>query len=370
MKPGLLPCKMVKKGMYCVLSFLPFLSCNNKQEKLHPAEEKITETVYASGILKSKNQYEVFSTVNGLVTEVVVSEGDTIKKGDAVMRLNNTAVQINSDNMALAAAFSAVTANEEKLTDLKNTIALAALKMQNDASLLQRQQNLWNQQIGSRNELEQREMTYNNSVTAYRAAKLHYTTLVKLVSYQAAQAEKNSQLSKVMAGDYTVTSETDGKVYHILKKKGEMVNTQSPVALIGDAAVFILELQVDEYDITRIRPGQKIMLTMDSYRGQVFEAVVKNIIPGMNERTQSFTVEALFTKKPAALYPNLTCEANIIIALKEKAITIPESYLLDGGYVLLENKEKRKVQTGLKDYQKVEILSGLSVNETILKPLK
>jgi hypothetical protein len=107
---------------------------------------------------------------------------------------------------------------------------------------------------------------------------------------------------------------------------------------------------------------------MDSYKGQSFEAVVEKIYPIMNDRTKSFTVDARFVKQPAALYPNLTCEANIVIQQKEKALLIPRNYLLEGDYILLENKEKKKVTVGLKDYQQVEILSGLTVNDYILKP--
>ena len=88
----------------------------------------------------------------------------------------------------------------------------------------------------------------------------------------------------------------------------------------------------------------------------------------MSERSKSFTVEAGFVSQPPALFPNLTCEANIVVQEKEKALTIPRACLLENDFVLLENNEKRKVTTGLKDYQKVEILSGLTVNDIILKP--
>lgn len=106
---------------------------------------------------------------------------------------------------------------------------------------------------------------------------------------------------------------------------------------------------------------------MDSYKGMVFEAVVEKIVPLMNERSKSFTMEAAFVKQPPALYPNLTCEANIVIQEKEKALSIPRSYLLNDESVLLTNKERRKVTTGLKDYQKVEIVSGLTINDVIQK---
>jgi multidrug efflux pump subunit AcrA (membrane-fusion protein) len=107
---------------------------------------------------------------------------------------------------------------------------------------------------------------------------------------------------------------------------------------------------------------------MDSYKGQVFEGVVDKIDPIMNAQSKSFTVEASFVNPPATLYPNLTTEANIIISVKEKALTIPRTYLVDDNYVILSSKEKRKVTTGLKDYQKVEILDGLKATDIILKP--
>jgi multidrug efflux pump subunit AcrA (membrane-fusion protein) len=160
----------------------------------------------------------------------------------------------------------------------------------------------------------------------------------------------------------------NGKVYNVLKEAGEMVNTQSPVAIIGDASGFMIELQVDEYDITRVIVGQKVLLSMDSYKGEVFEAVVTKIDPIMNEQTKTFKVEAAFVDPPPTLYPNLTTEANIIIKVKEKALTIPRSFLIDDNYVMLSNKEKRKVIVGMKDYEKAEIVSGLTKDDVILKP--
>ncbi len=359
---------MVKLILPLSLAFLLFSSCKSKQEKIKPVEEKITESVYASGIVKSKNQYQVFSAANGLIAQVFVTEGDMVKKGDPLFRLTNTTAQLNTENATIAADYASVNANTEKLNELKINIDLAKTKMENDASLAERQRNLWAQQIGTRNDVDQRELAYKSSMNAYDAAKMRYTQLEKQISFQAKQSQKNLQISKTVAGDYTIKSENDGKVYNVLKEKGEMVNTQSPVALIGDAASFILELQVDEYDIAKLILGEKLLLSMDSYKGQVFEAVVQKIYPLMNERSKSFTIEATFVKPPPALYPNLTCEANIVIQEKEKVLTIPRSYLLDDDYVLLENKEKRKVKTGLKDYQKVEIISGLTVNDIILKP--
>jgi multidrug efflux pump subunit AcrA (membrane-fusion protein) len=361
---------MLKFTAVFIFSLLVCISCKKNTEKIKPVEEKITESVYASGIIKTKNQYQVFSAANGLVAQVYVTEGDLVKKGDPLLRLTNTAAQVNTANAGLAAEYSSIAANAEKLREGKNNIDLAKTKMDLDASLLERQRNLWAQQIGTRNELDMRELAYKNSVSAYEQAKLRYADLQKQLSFQAKQSQNNLQLSKSLSADYTIKAEADAKVYSILKEKGEMVNVQAPVALLGDAHAFYLELQVDEYDLARVKPGQQILLSMDSYKGQVFEARVEKINPLMNERSKTFTVDAVFINEPATLYPNLTCEANIIIQEKAKALTIPRIYLMEGDYVLLENKEKRKIKVGLKDYQKLEVISGLSANDVILKPVQ
>jgi hypothetical protein len=88
----------------------------------------------------------------------------------------------------------------------------------------------------------------------------------------------------------------------------------------------------------------------------------------MNDRSKTFLVEAEFVSQPNILYPNITFEASIIINTKEKAILIPRNYLLNDSMVMRPNGEKIFVKTGLKDYQKIEVLSGLKETDEISKP--
>ncbi len=351
------------------MSFMMCLvSCRQRQEKVQPVVERITESVYASGFVKSNNQYQVFSTVSGLIQKILVKEGDMVKKGEPLIILVNETSKLNAENAKLAADYTAVNANRDKLNELKINIDLARSKMANDSLLLIRQQDLWSQQIGTRVELEQRELAYKNSKTAFEASLLRYNDLKRQLNFSSLQAQKNVDISNTIARDYTIKSEVSGRVYSISKEPGEIVSPQAPVAVIGDADDFILELQVDEFDIAKLRLGQKALITMDSYKGQVFEATIQKIDPIMNDRSRSFTIEAAFVSKPQTLYPNLTAEANIVIQTKENAVTIPRNFLTDDDYVITEDKQKRKVVTGLKDYQKVEILSGITAKDTILKP--
>lgn len=343
-------------------------SCNdNGDETTTPIIQNITESVYASGIVKSKDQYEVYSTVNGIIAQKLVSEGETIHKGDAIVTLLNETSQLNAENARLAATYSSIPSNADRLNELKANIELARAKLQTDSALFQRQQNLWKEEIGTRNEMEQRELAYKNAVTAYQVSILQYSNLKKQIDFTAQQAFKNLQINNSVNNDYTVKARQDGKVYSILREPGEMVNTQTPIAVIGDANEFLMELQVDEYDIGKLKTAQKVFVTLDSYKGQVFEASLTKIHPIMNDRSRSFRVEATFISRPPRLYPNLTVEANILISKKINALTIPRTYLSDDNTVMLKNGEKRKVVTGLKDYQLVEIVSGLSKDDMIKK---
>ena len=194
--------------------------------------------------------------------------------------------------------------------------------------------------------------------------------LKRELNFLSSQSKKALQISRKQANDYTVSSKIDGVVYDLMKEKGEIVGIQTPLAIIGSASHFVLQMQVDEYDITSVKEGMKVMITMDSYKGQVYEAKVTKIYPIMNERTKSFEVEAEFSSPPAKLYPNLTFEANIVTSTKDQALLIPRDYMLNDSMVITGDGKKVVVKTGLKDYQKVEILSGINSNDELLKPTK
>ena len=358
------------KIFFLLILVLLFISCKRGNEKINPLIETISESVYASGIVKSKNQYQVYSTVNGLIQEIFVNEGDTVQIGDPLIKVLNESSTLNIYNAKLAVDNTDLSANADKLNETKMTMDFALSKMKNDSLLLMRQRNLWSQKIGSRNDLEQRELAFKNSATNYEVARLRYRDLKRQLTFASNQSKTNFKISSLLAGDYLIKAEANGKVYKILKEKGEFANTINPLAILGDANSFIMEMKVDEYDIASIRQGQRVLYTMDSYKGKVFEATVELIEPLMNEQSRSFTVKAVFVTKPPLLYPNLSIEANIIIRSKEKALTIPRSYLIGDSIVKMDNGKTRKVVIGLKDYQKVEIISGLTGRDRIKKPVQ
>jgi hypothetical protein len=79
-------------------------------------------------------------------------------------------------------------------------------------------------------------------------------------------------------------------------------------------------------------------------------------------------VEAEFVHRPERLYPNITLEANIILQFKKQAILIPRNYLINDSLVVKSDGEKVLVKTGLRDFQKIEIISGINAEDELLKP--
>ena len=358
----------MKQFLILCLSLSLLMACKDKVETTSPVRENITESVYASGILKSKNQYQVFATVNGLLQHRYIDEGDTVKKGALLFSILNETSTLNRENAQLAADLANLKSNQGKLDELLLNIDLAKSKMANDSQLWIRQQNLWSQGIGAKVELEKAELNYKNARTSYESVRLRYIDEKRRLDIMSKQAQKNLEISRKNEGDFTITSNINGKVYSILKEQGEMVNVQTPLAIIGDASTFLLELQVDEYDITAIRPGQEVKVTMDSYKGEVFDATVTKVYPIMNERTKTATVEAVFVNAPASLYPNLTLEANIILTLKENTLTLLRKFIVDDRYVINQAGDSIPVKIGIKDYLKAEILEGVTEKDVLILP--
>lgn len=354
----------------CLFIFLSILiySCNNSDERIKPEIQPISQSVYASGVLKSNGQYQAYATVNGIIAEIFVSEGDTVKKGDPILRISNEVQKLNAENARLAADYNDLAANKDRLNEAASLIDLSRSKMKNDSSVYYRQKNLWDQQVGSKNELDQRELAYLNSRNAYANSIIRYNELKRQLSFAASQSKRNLSISQSLTSDFILKSEMDGIVYNINRSVGEIVGPQNPLAVIGSAEDFILEMQIDESDILLVKQGMKVLVNLDSYKDRVFEAVLTKINPLMNERTQTFMVEAEFIQKPERLYPNTTFEASILIQTKNKALLIPRRYVFKDSLVLKANGDTQLVKIGLKDYQKVEILKGLQETDELILP--
>lgn len=362
-------CQLRKHFVKAVLSSLMLLAgCQSNQDTIRPVVQNITESVYASGVIVSANQYQVFATVSGIVEEVFADEGTSVQIGSPILSIVNDAQRLTSDNAKLSAEFNARNFNQGKIEEAKLMVDLTKSQMEHDASLLERQNNLWSQNIGSKVELEQRELAFQHANNSYSSAKEKLTELERQLEYLSRQSQNNLLISNKNTGDYLVKSDIQGKIYQLNLKRGEIVTPQIAIAIIGDAENYLLEMQIDEYDIVAIQLGMPVLVVLNSYRDSVFDAEVTKINPIMNVQSKTFTIEAEFVRPPGILFPNISFEANVVIRTKKDALLIPRNYLLNDSIVVNKSGSQLIVTTGLKDYQMVEILSGIDANEELIPP--
>jgi HlyD family secretion protein len=351
-----------------LLSIVLFNACSNETESYTIKKGSITEALYASGSIESDDQYQVQPIVSGIIKQILVDEGSKIQIGDTLIIIKNDASRINQDNAQLNAEFNSIANNQTKIDELKLAINKAKDKFSYDSLMFAKQKELYKRSIISESEYESSELNFNTSKNNYKSTELQLKNTIKQLEFAAKQSRNQLSSSTVNNSDFIIKSTINGVVYSILKNKGEFVSPQTTLAVVGSDKNFKIELQIDEVDITKVIKNQQVFIELDSYKGQVFEAYISKINPIMNERTKSFTVEAIFKKAPPILYPNLTLEANIVVKKKDNTIVIPRKYLSPNNEVTLEDGTLVKVKTGLKDYEKIEVLDHLKENQKIILP--
>ncbi|EPR73416.1 Membrane fusion protein [Winogradskyella psychrotolerans RS-3] len=348
--------------------FLILLSCGTKQEKILPEERALTEAVYSSAIIQPDSLYQVYAIVSGILDANLVEEGDLVSKGKPLMQIINSTPEINSQNakLALHLAQQNYTGSAAILSSIEDEITAATLTYKNDSINYHRQKNLWDQHIGSKVQYDTKKLNYELASTQLKLLRNKYNRTKNELNTAVKQAQNNYQSSSILNQDFTVESKINGKIYALYKEPGEIVTTMEPIASIGSANRFIIELLVDEVDIVRIALNQEVVISLDAYAAVLFKGKISKIYPKKDERNQTFKVEAIFVEQPKVLYPGLSGEANIIIAKKEKVLTLPKSYLIDGNKVKTDEGIVT-IKTGLENMDYIEIVSGISKDTYVYK---
>lgn len=359
---------MIHKSLIPILSFL-LISCSSDTEKILPAKIKMTESVYSSVTIQPDSLYHVYAAVGGILDNNLLEEGDLVSKGQPVLQIINNTPKLNTENarLALRLAKENYEGNATVLSGIKEEISAAQLSLQNDSINFFRQKNLWEQQIGSKIDFDNRKLAYELSQNRLLLLKNKYKRSKNELETQLRQAQNNYKTSLIATKDFTVTSKINGKLFALYKNPGEIVTTMEPLAAIGNNDVFVVEMLIDEVDIVKIKIGQKALITLDAYNSKVFETTISKIYPSKDERSQTFKIEAVFKETPEVLYPGLAGEGNIIIAQKDSVLSIPKEFLIDGNKVKTDNGVVA-ISIGLQNMDKVEILSGIDADTYIYKP--
>jgi HlyD family secretion protein len=358
----------MKSWSYISLVMVLF-SCSHGPDKISPTQRTLIESVYSSVTIQPDSLYQVYAIVSGILDANLVEEGDLVSKNEHLFQIINNTPKLNTQNakFALDLARENYMGSATILSSIESEIGAAKLKYKNDSINYFRQKKLWDQNIGSKGQYDTQKLNYELASNQLRLLQNRLGRVKNELETGVKQAQNNYQTAFIATKDFTVDSKITGKVYALYKEPGEVVTSMEPLAVIGSAKRFIIELLVDEVDIVRISLGQNVVINLDAYSDQVFNGKVSKIYPKKDERNQTFTVEAIFLNRPEVLYPGLSGEANIVIAQKKKVLTIPKSYLIDNYRVQTDNGIVTII-TGLQNMDYIEILSGINKDTYIYKP--
>jgi multidrug efflux pump subunit AcrA (membrane-fusion protein) len=343
--------------------------CKKDNNGIKPKITKLTESVYSSVTIQPDSLYEVYSVVSGILDNTFVTEGDNVTIGSPLVQIINTMPKLNAQNAKIALQQAQLNAgtNSTILGGIQDEIKTAKLKLANDKLNYQRQKSLWDKNIGSKAQLDAQRLIFETTETQVKMMQDRYKRTSSELKTALNQASVQYKSAETSTKDFAIQSRMIGKVYALNAEPGEIINPQKSIASIGSSNNFILEMLIDEVDITKLELGQKIILTLDAYKKQAFEAKITKIYPAKDERNQTFKVEGEFTTLPKKLYPGLTGEANIIIAQRDNVLTIPNEYINAEGMVNTDDG-LTPITIGLQSMQETEVLSGIDSSTVIYKP--
>lgn len=345
------------------------LACSEERESHTVLRSDIVESVYSSVEVEPVEMYRVNSTVVGYIDELFIEEGDKVEEGELLFRVRDIQSRAVANNAKLTfdLAKKNYQGEESSLQDLRMELNSLRLKLKNDSLNYFRIKKLAEKELVSSSELEQSELMYQSSKSNVASLENRIQRLERELKTSFEQAKNNYMSSLSHSEDASGRSVIDGLVYELYKQTGELVGIQEPIALVGSKDTFLLELLVDEADVTKIKLGQRIIVTLEAYRGMVFEAEVTRIAPKMDEKNQTFRLEGAFLKRPDQLYLGMTGEGNIVINEFKDAIVIPLEFLIDRKYVETD-RGRIEVETGIESLSHVQIRSGIQEGEIIYRP--
>jgi RND family efflux transporter MFP subunit len=284
-----------------------------------PSRGPAVEAVYGSGIVEPEVMVAIGPKVSGRLQELAVDEGDSVRKGAVLARLDGR--------------------------DLAATVAEWESRVRFGEAEFRRIEELARRRLAAATDLD-------------RARN-------ELATASAARDRVREQLA-----DMTLRAPEDGV---ILRREGEIGQLQRP----GDTLFWFsccgglrVSAEIDEEDIPSVQPGQRVLIAADAFPGRVFEGKVSEITPKGDPVARSFRVRmALPADTP--LRVGMTADCNIIVAERNDALLVPATAIAgDKLWVIRDGRlAEQAVTLGAGRDGLVEIRAGLAADDVVVSPL-
>jgi HlyD family secretion protein len=350
-----------------VLLAIVMWGCSNDKQLVSPQIKPLMEAVYASGFVVSEQEYQLFSQADGTLGEILVREGEPVKRGIPILRIKSV---LSSARYAQAQETyqQAVSNKTPVVNELTAIVRSAQSKMQLDSINFVRFTNLLKANATTRVEYDRSELQYKNARNDFEAAQSRLIKAKTDLETAISNARNQLQIAEEESGNYTLRSDIDGVVLKIMKEEGELVRRSEAVAIVGKPDAFYLKLTIDELDVQRIKVGQIALIKIDALSDQVLTGKVSKVYPLVDTRQQSLRVDVALDDAGAGLVSGLAAEVNIVIQKKENALVVSKQLVQPGDSLwVMEGNEKRKVKIvrGIETLDEVEILSGITVQSIL-----
>ncbi|MGN2243251.1 efflux RND transporter periplasmic adaptor subunit [Frateuria sp. GZRR33] len=274
------------------------------------------EAVYATGTVEPTVMLPIAARITARLVELDVDEGERVRAGQQLARLEDTDLASN-------------------LAQLRSQEAFAHAEYRRYAALLPRG-------VIARTQYDKARSDWQSARSAAdrAAAELHYARL--LAPTAGTVIRRDGEIGQLMTPGSTVF----------------WLAVDSPPRVTAD---------VDEEDITRVVPGQAVLIRADAFPGQVFQGRVHGITPKGDPTGRSYRVRIAFDGH-TPLQVGMTAEVNIIVRRHGDALLLPDGALVgDRVWVVRDGRlQSRRVGVGIRGERQVEITAGLSGEDAVV----
>ena len=319
--------------------------------------------VTASGEIKPRNYINIGANAQGIITGLLVKEGDHVRKGQVVARVeaiqamadvNAQKAAVNSSLADSAAAEAGVTAMDDGVKTNEASVEKAKADADRARVDYDRSAGLIKAKLIAQQEFDQKKSALDSAQAAVREAQ------ARLDQMKAQRAQTNAQLSATqrrVAQSQAVLARTtdilakhdsvaplDGVVTNLPVRVGESVvpgiqnSAGSTIMTIADMSIITAEVKVDETDIVNVKLDQQADITIDAVPGKTFKGHVIEIgntailrSTGVaasqsavsSQEAKDFKVVIALDNPPDEIRPGLSCTAKVTTATRQKVVTIP-----------------------------------------------
>ncbi|HEY2844822.1 MAG TPA: HlyD family efflux transporter periplasmic adaptor subunit [Bryobacteraceae bacterium] len=327
------------------------------------ARADLTAIVTASGEITPRTYTDLGANAQGLITDLLVKEGDRVRKGQVVARIES--VQANADVQAQRATVASAEADsasseaglnvqDDTIKTQQATIERTKADLELAKSNFERYDQLFKAGVSAKADYDQRKSTYDSQKAGLREAELRLDqlksqraqSLAQITSAQRRVAQAQAGLTRVadILAKHDVISPLDGIVTNLPVRLGETVvpgvqnSAASAVMTIADMSLITAEVKVDETDIVNLEIGQAATVTIDAvpdhtFTGHVIEIGNTAILRSTGQVASSsatssteakdFKVVVALDNPPDEIRPGLSCTAKIVTATRKDVLAIP-----------------------------------------------